>query len=138
MGSPVPLILIFGTYVCFVLSIGPQYMKDRKPAKLNGFIRGYNVFQIIACIFFVAWSINRGVSYKSTWRCSQNRTDPESVMELCQITWYFMILRLLELSETAVFVLRKKQNQVSVLHVYHHISTVVLLWLFLKYSPSKS
>lgn len=48
-----------------------------------------------------------------------------------------MMLRLIELIETVIFVLRKKQNQVSPLHIYHHISTVVLLWSFLKYSSSE-
>ncbi|XP_070505842.1 very long chain fatty acid elongase F-like, partial [Chironomus tepperi] len=46
----------------------------------------------------------------------------------------FIILRLSELLETVFFVLRKKFKQVSMLHVYHHISTVVLLWIFLLYS----
>jgi elongation of very long chain fatty acids protein 7 len=34
-------------------------------------------------------------------------------------------------------VLRKKQNQVSFLHVYHHIAVVALLWMFLKHSGGK-
>ena len=137
MGSPVPLIMIFTAYVWFVLSVGPRLMRDRKPVKLNSFIRAYNILQIIACTFFVKWSINHGVNYRSTWCCSQNKIDYHSILELCTTTWYFMILRLIELLETVIFVLRKKQNQITVLHVYHHISTVVLLWVFLKYSPSK-
>lgn len=137
MGSPAPLVLTFVFYLFFVLSVGPRFMQDRKAFKLSGFIRSYNVFQVIACMFFVEWSVNRGTTYKSTWRCTENQIDPRMVMELCEHTWYFMILRMIELLETVIFVLRKKQSQVSALHIYHHTSTIVLLWLFLKYSPSK-
>jgi hypothetical protein len=49
----------------------------------------------------------------------------------------FIMLRIIEFIETVMFVLRKKQNQVSPLHVYHHISTVCLLWVFFNYHPSK-
>lgn len=137
MGTPAPLLLTFTAYLLFVLNVGPRYMKNRKPFNLSGLIRAYNVFQVIACTYFVEWSIERGTTYKSTWRCSQNRLDPVSSFELNTTTWYFMILRLIEFVETIIFVLRKKQSQVSTLHIYHHISTVVLLWFSLKYSQSK-
>lgn len=45
-----------------------------------------------------------------------------------------MILRILELSETVFFVLRKKQNQLTFLHVYHHVSSILIFWIFFKYS----
>ena len=48
-----------------------------------------------------------------------------------------IFIRTLELVETVFFVLRKKQNQVSHLHVYHHVSTILLLWAFYKYNASK-
>lgn len=50
--------------------------------------------------------------------------------------WRCLLLRLIELSETCVFVLRKKHVQVSDVHVYHHISTASLVWIFIKYFPS--
>lgn len=40
-----------------------------------------------------------------------------------------------DLVETCVMVLRKKQNQVSFLHVYHHVSMVIIGWLGVKYHP---
>lgn len=51
--------------------------------------------------------------------------------------WYGTMLRFVELVETVFFVLRKKQRQISFLHVYHHISTIIIFWVFLKYSGSK-
>jgi hypothetical protein len=51
--------------------------------------------------------------------------------------WWFLMLRLGELIETVFFVLRKKQSQVSALHIYHHISTATLLWLYFKYNAGE-
>lgn len=140
MRSPTALVLTFAIYFLFVLKIGPRYMKDRKPMKLNTFIRGYNIFQVIACVFFVEWGIYRGVNpitFHGTLQCTANRISLAEHFDLCDKTWWFMMLRLVELVETVIFVLRKKQNQVSALHLYHHTSTVWLLWIILKYSPSK-
>lgn len=49
--------------------------------------------------------------------------------------WWLYMVKLIDLSETVVFVLRKKANQITFLHVYHHISTAVILWLFVKFMP---
>lgn len=135
MGSPAPLMLTFASYLLFVLKVGPKYMKDRKPMNLSLFIRCYNVFQVVACCYFVNWSVVRGIDFSATWKCLQNQNDPDARIDLNVKSWLFLWLRLAEFSETVVFVLRKKQNQVSALHVYHHMSTVALLWTFLKYSP---
>lgn len=112
-------------------------MKDRKPFNLGTFIRCYNIFQIIACSYFVKWAYDRGFGPRSTWKCILNRTDTNELLELYKCNWNFIILRLIELVETVVFVLRKKQNQVSTLHVYHHLSTAGLLWLFLKFGMNE-
>lgn len=45
------------------------------------------------------------------------------------------MLKTIDLIETMVFVLRKKNNQISFLHVYHHISTVLVTYICTKYYP---
>lgn len=49
--------------------------------------------------------------------------------------WWIFILKIIELSDTVIFILRKKYNQVSFLHVYHHSMTVVMVWITCKYVP---
>lgn len=137
MGSPGPIVTIFVTYLYVVLKIGPRYMKDRKPFNLETFIRCYNIFQIAACFYFVNWAYKRGFGLNDTWRCIPNRSDYEELLKLDKCNWNFIMLRLIELVETVVFVLRKKQSQVSILHVYHHVSTAAMLWIFLKYGMNE-
>src|SRR5690349_17539336 len=122
MSSPAPLFLIFAAYLFFVLHFGPRWMQNKKPFRLNKLIRAYNIFQVIACTYFVEWTIARGTNFRSTWKCIENKDDQELVYDLNLHTWYFMMLRLIEFIETIIFVLRKKQNQISALHIYHHTS----------------
>lgn len=41
-----------------------------------------------------------------------------------------MVTKIIDLVETVIFVLRKRNRQISFLHLYHHISTVMLAWVF--------
>lgn len=49
------------------------------------------------------------------------------------ISYWTYILKAIDLIETGVFVLRKKNNQITFLHVYHHISTVLVTYFCAKY-----
>lgn len=138
ISSPTQMILIISIYLLFVLKVGPRFMRDRKPMALRTFIRAYNIFQVIACTYFVSWTVDRGINpVVISFKCLANKTDSESVSRIYNASWYFLVLRLIELVETVIFVLRKKQNQVSSLHVYHHISTAVLLWLTFTSGPGE-
>lgn len=50
-------------------------------------------------------------------------------------TYLYFINKLMDLIETFFFVLRKKPNQVSVLHVYHHIAISVGTYMSLFMGP---
>lgn len=56
-----------------------------------------------------------------------------SLAQIAYTMWLTTMLKLIDLAETVVFVLRKKQEQISFLHVYHHVSTILLLWFMTKY-----
>lgn len=128
MGSPLPLVSIFLAYLGLVFVALPRFMRHRDAFDLRFVVRVYNIIQVIACCYFISALYTNGLRFEHMWRClhDDGRTNTTH--------WYFIFLRMFEFLETIFFVLRKKQNQVSVLHVYHHISTVALLYLFLKYS----
>lgn len=135
-GSPAPMLLIFTIYLVFVLKIGPNFMNDRKPVNLTKFTRIY-VVQVITCSYFLTRSHQKGFSFKTTWRCLEKENDVEKIIEYKSVLWCFLMLGLVELTETVIFVPRKKQTQVSLLHVYHHITTASLVWVFMKYNRSE-
>lgn len=49
------------------------------------------------------------------------------MLNACYLTF---LIKGFEFTETIIFVLRKKVNQISYLHVYHHISTFIFAWFF--------
>lgn len=51
-----------------------------------------------------------------------------------RLAYFVFLLKLSELSETVVFVLRKKQSQVTKLHVFHHFATVTLIYLLINHN----
>ena len=54
---------------------------------------------------------------------------------MANVSWWFFISKYIELLDTVFFMLRKKFNQVSFLHVYHHSTMLINWWLQIKYAP---
>lgn len=50
-------------------------------------------------------------------------------------TYYYYLLKLLDLADTVFFVLRKKSSQVSFLHVYHHVAILIASYLIFSWTP---
>ena len=46
------------------------------------------------------------------------------------------MLKIVDLIETGVFMLRKKENQITILHLYHHLSTFLIALIFIRYVAS--
>lgn len=67
-------------------------------------------------------------------KCEIYRTREQS-LDLYSGAWFYFFSKIIDLLDTVFFVLRKKQNQVTFLHVYHHTITALFSWMYLKYAP---
>jgi len=56
-------------------------------------------------------------------------------MRMAHVCWWYFISKYIELLDTLFFVLRKKFNQVTFLHVFHHSTMLINWWLAVKYVP---
>lgn len=56
-------------------------------------------------------------------------------MYVAYVGYSYYILKLVDYLDTVFFILRKKWAQVSFLHVYHHVMTSVVAYIFLLYAP---
>lgn len=136
--ATVLLFLLILGYLWFVYVVGPKVMKEKAPYTLTNLIRVYNIFQITACTAFVVRSYQMGFDFRFIWRCEKfDWLSDEAKVELYIGTWLFLLLRIFEFIETILFILRKKNNQASFLHVYHHVSTVLLMWVFITFDTGE-
>uniref|UniRef100_A0A8C9I9L1 Elongation of very long chain fatty acids protein n=1 Tax=Piliocolobus tephrosceles TaxID=591936 RepID=A0A8C9I9L1_9PRIM len=109
MGSPLLMTSILLTYVYFVLSLGPRIMANRKPFQLRGFMIVYN-FSLVALSLYI-------------------------VYEMVRVAWLFLFSKFIELMDTVIFILRKKDGQVTFLHVFHHSVLPWSWWWGVKIAP---
>lgn len=52
---------------------------------------------------------------------------------MANAVYYYFLSKLIELLDTVFFVLRKKQRQISFLHVYHHGMMPICAWIGVRY-----
>ncbi|KAH1003000.1 hypothetical protein HUJ05_010953 [Dendroctonus ponderosae] len=117
MSSPLPTLCICLTYVYIVKVLGPKLMENRKPFELKRVLIYYNLFQVI----FSTW-----LFYEASVSGWLNHYSLK-----CQPVDY-------SLSPLAVrffFVMRKKFDHVSTLHVIHHGIMPMSVWFGVKFTP---
>uniref|UniRef100_A0AAG5D3A3 Elongation of very long chain fatty acids protein n=1 Tax=Anopheles atroparvus TaxID=41427 RepID=A0AAG5D3A3_ANOAO len=132
-GSPGVVLGIVAAYLYFVLICGPQHMHNRKPYYLRKVIKAYNCFQMVAnSVVFIRIVIYDNFSF----RCQPiDFSTSKAGLDEVYFSYAYFLLKLLDLADTVFFVLRKKQNHVSFLHVYHHSLMVVTAYCGLVYVP---
>ena len=136
MQSPIILPAILFSYLYFILKCGPKFMKDRKPYNLKTFIKWYNIFQIVSNAIIVQQFISTGWFTEITVFCEPaDYSNTPKNMKVVHMMWLVFLTKIVDLIETGVFVLRKKYRQISFLHLYHHVSTPLLSWAVMRYTP---
>ncbi|OQV19327.1 Elongation of very long chain fatty acids protein 4 [Hypsibius exemplaris] len=127
MSSHWPTLFITFSYLGFV-KYGPRVMRHRPPVKLEPVMIGYNL-GIAALNAFISYNsfvaaTRLGYSYVCQEVVYSN--DPEE-LRMAGTIWYFYVSKIIELLDTVFLILRKKNSQLSFLHVYHH-ATMVVFW----------
>jgi hypothetical protein len=127
--------LVIGAYLLIVYRILPAFMKKRQPYDLTWIIRIYNVIQIEFCILCVFMVRQMGFKFTEVWKCFTIEEDNRiNMLDIDYYLYFFVLMRMSEFVETFFFILRKRNDQVSFLHVYHHIAVAATAWIFLKHN----
>ncbi|KAG7206951.1 hypothetical protein KM043_000842 [Ampulex compressa] len=134
VGPSLSLLAVTSFYLYCILYWLPNFMKQRPAYSLRGFSRVYDLSQIV---------INASFVYRSpptSWIIPLWNTCPPydysydpTAYKMAILTWMLLTVKVFDYVETIIFLLRKKSRQVSFLHVYHHVSTVVLAWFAATY-----
>ncbi|PSN52696.1 Elongation of very long chain fatty acids protein 4 [Blattella germanica] len=108
LSSPYPFACILTCYFS-IIYFGRNLMKTREPYSLRKVLFVYNTLQIILSTYIFK--------------------------EMAEAFWWFTTSKVFDLLDTVFFVLRKKENQLTFLHVYHHSSMLPNWYLGTLYLP---
>ncbi|XP_014250698.1 elongation of very long chain fatty acids protein AAEL008004-like [Cimex lectularius] len=135
--SPIPGLSIMAAYLIFVNYLGPWYMADRKPFNLHKTLVIYNALQVCVSVFLVYEALDAiWLTKYSYFRCEPVdwSVTPET-MRIARGFYIYFLAKISELLDTVFFVLRKKQKQITFLHLYHHTTMPMITWGAVKYYP---
>lgn len=127
--SPIPTVFIVVMYLLFVLELGPKYMAKRKPMQIDRIVQIYNLVQVFLCLFIAYGAIDLILSFDMLCQpiSYENTVTSHREFDMC---YYYWVIKFLDMFDTVFFVLRKKNNQVTFLHVYHHVMMVGSGWIY--------
>lgn len=136
-GGPIPIVLIVSVYVYFVRVAGPRMMKSREAFDLKWTIRLYNIAMSL-CNLYIFWRVSNLTSYGLNYFGCKKVGNTREDNELVDLAFLYFATKLVELLDTIFFILRKKPNQASNLHVFHHGFIAICVWVYFKIAPGGS
>ncbi|KAI7809317.1 hypothetical protein IRJ41_005034 [Triplophysa rosa] len=112
--SPLPVSFIFLCYL-FIIWLGPKLMAHRRPVNIKALLIIYN-FSMVCLSAYMCYEFTA-----SSWLANYSL--------FCQPVDYSES----PLAMRMFFILRKKNNQLTLLHVYHHGTMIFNWWAGVKY-----
>ncbi|CAH2983295.1 unnamed protein product [Chilo suppressalis] len=135
MRTPWPGLTLLALYLFAVYKWLPDYMSKRPPYDLRFLMAIYNIIQIIGCVYVFYQSLTLGWLNQYSLVCQPVNDGPHSFLYAWRVCYIYFVIKIMDLLDTIFFVLRKKQNQVTFLHVYHHCGMVAVAWGIVKWVP---
>ncbi|CAC5408130.1 ELOVL7 [Mytilus coruscus] len=129
MSTPLPSLVICLLYLAIV-KLGPTIMADRKPIDLKKILLVYNLGMVgLSTYCFLEFNFAGWLAGYSLGCQPVDYSRSPQALRMLNVCWWFYISKFIELLDTIFFIMRKKFNQVSFLHVFHH-SIMPFSWWF--------
>ncbi|KAK9738409.1 GNS1/SUR4 family [Popillia japonica] len=137
MSSCWSVVAIVAVYLYIVFNLGPKFMENRKPFELKWVLIGYNIFQVLYCLVILVLVCIYVIPHHNVICAAVDTSTPHGLIA-AKLAWAYFLSKIIDLLDTVFFVLRKKDNQITFLHVYHHAGMVVLTWIGCRFIPGGS
>ncbi|XP_065331909.1 very long chain fatty acid elongase AAEL008004-like [Cloeon dipterum] len=137
MSSPLPTLSICLSYVYIVKVLGPKLMENRKPFELRRVLIAYNAFQVVFSTWlFYELGMSGWLTGDYNYRCQPvDYTNSSLGIRMTHACWWYYFSKFTEFFDTFFFVLRKKNQHISTLHVIHHGCMPMSVWFGVKFTP---
>jgi len=136
MSGPLPSLLLCLSYVYIVRSAGPKYMEHKQPYQLRKVLVIYNLLQMIFSMF-IFYELGMGGWFRGySFRCQPvDYSQAPMATRMAAACWWYYFSKFTEFFDTFFFILRKKYQHVSTLHVVHHGLMPLSVWFGMKFTP---
>ncbi|XP_054706389.1 elongation of very long chain fatty acids protein AAEL008004-like isoform X1 [Uloborus diversus] len=126
--------LLTASYLLFIKVLGPQLMKTRQPFGLRHLLIVYNFWIVIMYVGCVATLFYKFCTTDSIYVICKKKqvSDSHHYYTAVSVAWIMYVLKYVEYADTIFFVLRKKFNQITNLHLIHHTLVPVAFWFALR------
>jgi hypothetical protein len=112
------------------------WMRKRQPYDLFGFRVFHNIVLVLAS-GYMAYGLTREALKKGySLFCNKDLAATlEEDQPMADFLWLFYASKVYEFLDTVIMALRKKEDQITLLHVYHHASIFIVWWMNVYYFP---
>ncbi|KAI8045005.1 hypothetical protein M5D96_001182 [Drosophila gunungcola] len=145
LSSPLPTLCMCIFYAYFSKSLGPRLMAKRKPMELRSVLVSYScplcpplclAHDPQSVLFASLQYLMSGWWGHYSFKCQPvDYSTSGLAMRMVNICWWYYISKFTEFFDTLFFILRKKNEHVSTLHVIHHGCMPFSVWMGLKFAP---
>eukprot|EP00250_Pteridium_aquilinum_P010721 c19587_g2_i1 orf=1-555(-) len=136
--SPTPVLLGMFIYITSVLSglmwIRAANLKPRlhQPLLLKALVILHNLFCLSLSLY-----MSLGIAFRAfqlNYSLWGNAYDPKED-KMAHFIYLFYMSKYVEFMDTIIMLLKRNLRQVSVLHVYHHMSVALIWWMLSHHAP---
>eukprot|EP01147_Barroeca_monosierra_P011313 gene11313-3350_t len=131
-----PLVLVF-LYLAFIF-VGSFVMKamygsqlpprdEKKGVLMTAALLLYNITQVVLCGYMCITAFQIAF-VRNSYQAMCNPFNLKA-SDMASILHVFYLSKVLDFLDTVFMVFRRKWNQISFLHVYHHASILLIYWL---------
>ena len=114
-------------YLVGVVFLGRRFFDAREPMKIDGFMTAYNAYQTLFNVWAVVGILAEVYRRSLPFAGTVYKAGPAEE-RLGFLIYAHYQNKFLELLDTVFMVVRKKRDQVSFLHVWHH---TIIMWSWL-------
>lgn len=139
-GGPWKVMALVSIYLLFTKHFGPKLMETRKPFQLRKAMITHNAILAIGNgIGFIIGMYVTGFG-SSSFSCEAARSKSGEITSFKEKAylyggWLYFFSKFIDFIDTVFFVLRKKDNHISGLHVFHHSFMPIASYVGLKFIP---
>lgn len=113
-----------------------KFMENRKPYDLYGLRLIHNIILVVVSLGLCVGIVKEAWDRNYTLFCNTMSANPKNDVPMSMLIYIFYVSKVYEFMDTFIMALRKKNAQISFLHVYHHATIFLIWWMNVYYYPA--